>query len=117
MRSQRVGALCLAGWLVLLWAGCGGMEHIGGAPPDKRKAAGEECAHDADCQARFCDRNVCVDLYKKRKLGGECAPRSHADSADAGPPDRGCSVGRLCMEGRCRSCTSDAECQSYFGIG
>src|SRR6185503_20412090 len=66
---------------------------------------------------RFCDRNVCADLYEKRQYGGECALRAPADGGVPWPPDRGCSAGLLCMEGRCRSCTSDEECQSYFGMG
>jgi hypothetical protein len=123
MHFRTACALCLIGWLVLLWAGCGGTSPFG-APPAIRKAAGEVCAHDADCKTRFCDRNTCVDLYDKRRYGGECAPRAPLDDADAGldgaaagPPDRGCGVGRLCLEGRCRSCTSDEECKSYFGMG
>ena len=117
MRFQTAGLLCLIGGLVLFWVGCGSIEPTGSASLDKRKVAGEACAHDANCQTMFCDRNVCVDLYRKRKYGGECAPRASLDGIDAGPPDHGCSVGRLCIEGRCRSCTSDEECRSYFGMG
>lgn len=116
MRSRIHQVLYLFGWLVLLWAGCSGRARAPGALEGSLLAADEACLADADCQTGFCDRNVCVDLFEKGKFGGACDPHPAIDGQDAGPLDPGCGK-YLCLAGRCRSCTSDAECQSTFGAG
>jgi hypothetical protein len=120
MRSPITWIPCLLCWLVLLCGSCagepGGRERAPSAPPDRPKAGGEACLHDADCGSNFCDRDVCMELYRKRWLGGVCEPHPPSSSPDGGLPDRGCGP-YLCLDGRCRSCTSNAECQSYFGAG
>jgi hypothetical protein len=118
MPSRRTGILCLISWLVFLWAGCGGDQRNPECPPgppqDKPMAAGGTCRRDADCRTMFCDRNVCVDPFEKGKFGGECELHPPITAADGGLPDRGCG-GHLCLEGRCRHCTSDEECEAHFG--
>jgi hypothetical protein len=120
MRSRVTAILCLVGSLMLVWAGCSG-ERTGGKfstsnipSPVLAKHTGEPCVHDADCPSGFCDRVTCGDW--SAFYGSPCAP----PAPDARPvdklPERLCH-GYLCLDGRCRSCQSDAECQSYYGMG
>jgi hypothetical protein len=118
MRAKAIVALSFACNLVVLFIGCSG------AQTDAETSAkdmvyglvrqGEPCIHDVDCRSGFCNRNRCgavAGLY-----GDQCDP----PTLDAPPidklPERLCGP-FLCMDGRCRSCRSDAECQSYFGMG
>jgi len=122
MRIRNIGVLCFAGGLVVLWMGCSGdrtsdpicAKAPASVPKPGRARDGEACVLDADCRSGFCNRAICVD--PALGLGHPCDP----PAPDARPldklPERLCS-GFLCMEGRCRSCRSDAECQSYFGVG
>ena len=75
---------------------------------------GEACARNADCRSGLCARGECFDM--QASYGDRC----DLPGPDAGPvdklPERICG-GFLCLDGRCRSCTSDEECQSYFGMG
>jgi hypothetical protein len=67
---------------------------------------------DADCPGGFCDRGVCqvpTGVY-----GRVCTP---APRTREGPRDgklHACGA-YLCIDGRCRSCQSDAECRSELG--
>jgi hypothetical protein len=81
------------------------------------KSAG--CARDEDCPSGFCDRD-------------QCAPA--ADVGETPPHGRTCVVSRdsttgerlnrfivcgayLCLDGRCRSCRADSECNARGGSG
>jgi hypothetical protein len=86
------------------------------APEEKRVAAGQACLRDCDCLSAFCDRGICAD---SADLGawnygkGRCQPGPpHApiDNVLTYPVWDFCA-GYVCVEGRCRSCQSDAECQ------
>src|ERR1051325_8339120 len=115
MRAQTAGALLLLGGFVSLWVGCGRRP----TPPRflinlDRLPAGGACERDTDCRSGFCDRDVCNDVFEGRVRGGECEPESAVDGPREVRLDRGCG-GYLCMDGRCRSCQSDVECQAYFG--
>jgi len=122
MRLRNLGVLGLSCGLVVLWMGCSGDRtgsQICAKGPDyvpKHGLArhGEACARDADCQSRFCDRAVCID--PRPGMGNPCG----SPAPDARPldklPERVCGA-FVCLAGRCRSCRSNAECQSYLGVG
>jgi hypothetical protein len=98
------GAECSSG---VCWRGfCGESAPVtdGGGPG----ITGEACAQDAYCQSGFCDLGVCTELFGPLHYGFECTP----DPPHA-PPGR-CGA-YLCVNGRCRSCESDAQCRSLMG--
>jgi hypothetical protein len=123
MRARHIGVLGFAGGLVVLWLGCSGerpsppVYGVGPAyvPKYGRARGGEACALDADCRSGFCDRTTCLDpegLY-----GSPCnPPPADAEPVAKLPENQRCD-GLLCLEGRCRSCRSDAECEAYYGMG
>ena len=114
MRDQAAGVLLLLNGLFSLWLGCSHQPPC--PPPVTHVAAGGACVRDTDCRSGFCDRDICMDVFELPGIGKECdrdppvdAP---VDGPNAGRSDRGC--GRyLCLDGRCRSCASDAECQTH----
>jgi hypothetical protein len=117
MLSRIAVILCFVGSLMLLWAGCSGGDQAcvkGAADVAAHGLAelGEACVHDSDCQSEFCDRGQCNESIMA--YGYRCVlPASVAHPVDR-QPERLCD-GYLCLSGRCRSCRSDAECQSYLG--
>lgn len=120
MCPESTGIARLLSWLVLFLVCCGGEQNgaecASDVAPARLKAAGEACRRDGDCQTSFCDRDVCIALHSVSEYGNQCQP----PAPDARPvdklPERLCG-GYLCQDGRCRSCRSDAECQSTFGMG
>ena len=118
MIPRITGILCLVGSLTLFWAGCSGdqacVKGAGDVAGSGLAQLGEACTHDAGCQSGFCDRGHCDEpdaLYGKR-----CAPPAPDAPSVAKLPEQLCH-GYLCLDGMCRSCQSDAECQSAFGTG
>lgn len=113
MLARLSGILCFIGWLVLLWAGC--CREQGGIPCGSVKFDGA-CKRDADCQSGLCDRGLCADErdFGDWKYGLRCeptyAPHPLEDTRFPGNMDP-CG-GYVCVDGRCRSCESDAECQT-----
>lgn len=116
MSSRIMVIVCLVGSVMLLWAGCGGAECPADAPEASLVPAGGACAHDADCRSGFCDRDICVDRFGKWTYGSECDLELSVDGGQGWRPRHTCEMS-VCVEGRCRSCVSDAECQSYLGTG
>lgn len=94
-------------------------------PLAQRLPPGEACSLDTDCRSIFCDRGICGDPYGKGNFGRECVPGPSPPTEMPDPRDphypgmeihmtpygQNVCTGYLCMDGRCRSCTSDAECQ------
>jgi hypothetical protein len=116
MRAGNIGVLCFVGGLVVLWMGCSG-----GRISDRtcisahgRATRGEACVHDADCLSGFCDRAKCIGVPGTH--GAQCDPLASAARPTDKPPEYPCGP-FLCRDGRCQSCRSDAECESYFGMG
>jgi hypothetical protein len=70
-----------------------------------------DCTNDSECGDGFCDRDhcaavwTCMERYGQRCMNGW--PVQRHDTARQ-PCDG------ICLEGRCRSCQSDAECATYF---
>jgi hypothetical protein len=107
MRAERLGGLCFAAGFVLLWIWVG----CGGASANKRDLHHPECVKDADCPSGFCDHMHCIYLE-----GPPCDEVPPVRSLRADRLSRQCGAS-LCIDGRCRSCRSNADCQSYFGAG
>jgi hypothetical protein len=122
MCAETAGALLLLSGCVALWAGCSREPTPPACPPSvvltsqKRIATGGACARDIDCRSGFCDRDVCKDAFERSVVGEECVQEPPAANGEVKWPHRDCNR-LLCLDGRCRSCISDAECQSYFGGG
>lgn len=79
-------------------------------------SATNSCREDKDCGEGFCDRNVCQtpSPTPANAYGRACvaAPRTPDGFRDA---KREICGPYLCLDGRCRSCQSDTQCQSELG--
>ena len=76
---------------------------------------GGACDADAQCQSGLCDRDVCTDIggLRNARFGETCEPLVPFAQRTSRPEDE-CG-GLLCLDGRCRSCVSDAECMYWKG--
>jgi hypothetical protein len=71
-----------------------------------------DCTNDGDCGDGFCDRGhcaaiwTCAERYGQRCINGQAmhVPHIYHDWCEG-----------ICLEGRCRSCVSDAECVKELG--
>jgi hypothetical protein len=71
-----------------------------------------DCTDDTECGDGFCDRGRCAAIWTCReRYGQHCVDGKTAPSR--GSASNGCYG--LCLDGRCRSCTSDAECAKASG--
>jgi hypothetical protein len=72
-----------------------------------------DCTNDGECGDGFCDRGHCAAIWTCReRYGQRCVNgRTVPNSRDA--EGERC----LCLDGRCRSCQSDAECEQWLGQG
>jgi hypothetical protein len=86
------------------------------APGEKRFGRGVACVRDCDCLSSFCDRGTCADsadLGAGNYGRGPCKPTTPSGLV----PGLRSSIepdfcgGYVCVEQRCRSCQSDAECR------
>ena len=65
------------------------------------------CKADGECGDGFCDRGRCAAIWgANERYGQRCIHGKPPPIGD--DPDDECSG--ICLDGRCRSCTSDAEC-------
>jgi hypothetical protein len=87
-------------------------------PAQQRAAAGKACVRDCDCRSGFCDRGTCAD---SKDIGawyygkGWCypgPPHAPIDVEVGSQANNDDCEGYLCVDHRCRSCVSDAECQA-----
>ncbi len=104
-RVRRVGGAVLA----LLFA-AGLVATVEGCKPKPKKAFGETCAEDLDCESMTCSDqgNICSkSCTYDRDCGGEyvchaTAPASGVCSKNLGaPPNGGCQQGDDCANGNC----------------
>lgn len=63
------------------------------------------CTKDSECGDGFCDRDHCAPLWSCGK--GYSRPCQADDQCAGGP----------CIDGRCRSCSSDTECERLRRVG
>jgi hypothetical protein len=84
-----------------------------GGFPHRSVAAGGGCIRDGDCQSLFCDRGVCVELYRIGNYGRSCDPAeyqgTHEEIRKRSSAEDGCG-GFICRDHRCRPCQTDADC-------
>jgi hypothetical protein len=111
MQVSALGWLLVTALMLLLgW-------HPGGAvqaamTEHGRAGLGDRCLEDTECQSNFCDRHRCAT--PEGVYGRACIP---APRTPEGPRDgklHTCGA-YLCVQQRCQSCESDAECQSELG--
>jgi len=116
--------LCV-GLLALTWMACSSEPRQPQNPATPARVAeeirGEPCAHDGDCASQFCDRGVCAEPGTKGNYGEPCEPPAPIVLTPPPRPDMPSTWyrsrwsenkcgGYLCVDKRCRSCQSDAEC-------
>ena len=108
---------------LLAVTGCGGgKENIGTRSPEPHDAGSANeaggrsyCLDDSECDTSFCDRTGrCEQVGTTDTWGHECIsiPLSEvpADGPSAAGQARGFCGAYRCIEERCRSCLTDAEC-------
>lgn len=67
--------------------------------PWSKNVPQRQCTKDEECGDGFCDRGRCAAIWTwSSSYGQRCKEARH------------CSIVYLCIDGRCRSCVSDAEC-------
>jgi len=76
--------------------------------PWSKNVPNRACTEDSECGDGFCDRDHCAAIWTSwEHYGQRCyGPRSEPSGSCDG----------LCIEGRCRTCLSDDECATAFGI-
>jgi hypothetical protein len=126
----RLLAWSCTGLLALTWTACSSEPR----PPQSTASAhrateevrGEPCTHDGDCASLFCDRGVCAEPETKGNYGASCEPPAPIVHRPPPGPDTPATWSRafspenkcgsyLCIDKRCRSCQSDAECKPLSG--
>jgi hypothetical protein len=119
--SRRQGTARAAGgarspWCAALLAAAGVACSGERPPPPERPAAapmpasmqevnGGSCVDDGYYISRFCDRGFCAEPVKNWSYGSRCDP----DTKEVGV--LGDCGAYICIDGRCRSCQTDAECK------
>jgi hypothetical protein len=82
-----------------------------GARPWSKNVPARDCTADAECGDGFCDRGRCAPIWTCReRYGQRCLDVRSV--ASARHKDDTCNG--LCLDGRCRSCQSDAECREAY---
>jgi len=84
-------------------------------PSEGEDASRVTCGTDGDCVSGFCDSTGwCYEVDENSRFGTPCTvPPRAADGFVDGILDT-CGA-YMCTDARCRSCTSDTECQINFG--
>jgi hypothetical protein len=106
--------------------GCGILGFKAGIDPFSErgvspKVPNRACKADSQCGDGFCDRGRCaVRLWSSYRYGWGCTtsldcPADSCLRALAGLSSQEPCSAYVCVEGRCRSCTSDAECIKELG--
>jgi len=124
VQVKSVGELLAALSCVALLA-CAGREPTRGAASTSRDAATDTapstgtpapagCRTDSECASGFCDRAQCSAPDEAQAYGTACEPpvRDNQGRVDGKLYTCGAYV---CIDGRCRSCASDAQCQAELG--
>jgi hypothetical protein len=77
--------------------------------------AGEDaaiCSADGECRSGFCDKGQCAE--PQGTFGATCTPAPRTSEGFRDGKLHTCGA-YLCIDGRCRSCSSDSQCQSELG--
>ena len=80
--------------------------------PSALAEVGRACASDGACQSSYCDLGVCA--APQGRYGSPCQepPRTSSGVRDAKLNTCGAYI---CADGKCRSCTSEVQCQREYG--
>ena len=73
---------------------------------------GATCSEDYECASGFCDLNLCV--IPEGVYGQDCVPAPKGPDGLRDGKLHTCGA-YLCLKNRCRSCSSDEQCQSELG--
>ena len=103
MRRAAAGAVVIAMALAVVLPACAGASH---------RDDGEACRLDAECTSGLCDGAVCAQPHAVYGAACTAAPRTSEGFRDARIETCGAY---LCIDGRCRSCTSDSQCMTELG--
>jgi hypothetical protein len=106
--AARFSILPLA--IILLGCSCLGIHQPTAGARDL--ALGARCEEDAQCRSSFCDLGRCV--MPEGVYGRPCVPAPRTSDGLRDGKLHVCGA-YLCLEGRCRSCTSDDQCRSELG--
>ena len=117
LRRIRERALVVMG-LSLAAVGCSDDEapapRDGGVDAGTAADASARCNRDDDCGSGFCDRaGRCQAVDEPTRFGMECSVPARVPQGYAIGLLNTCGA-YLCLEGRCRSCMEDAECQIEY---
>lgn len=122
MRLQHLSQI----FIVALAAGISWLMGCGESRPNPKPPCSQAklvqrfgpCKQDADCDEGFCDRKKCAYFYQEDyfRYGAACTteglpPRPGEEKRSFDIPSDGC-MGYICLQGRCRQCTSDAQCSA-----
>lgn len=105
-------------WTALLAFSCcfvlGGCGSTSRALPETGPSG---CSSDVDCSGGFCDRTGrcgTVDVNATGRFGTPCTLPPRNPNGTANGEQNTCGS-YLCINGRCRSCLEDSECQIEYG--
>ncbi len=73
-----------------------------------------ECSDDGQCESKFCDRGECATVNTEKAYGADCIPPLFGPYGTVAGKQNSCAV-YLCLDMRCRSCESDADCLENAG--
>lgn len=76
------------------------------------QTAGITCSIDQNCASGFCDDGRCA--LPKGPFGASCTPAPRTPDGISDGKLHACGA-YVCIEGRCRSCTSDTQCREELG--
>lgn len=110
-----IGEMSRALLMVVLCGACRSNADERDAPAEQDAASRAECQSDEECPGGFCDREgECGTLEDRTSRGRTC---KRAPELPSGMVDGKLNVcgAYLCIDGRCRSCRTDRECELEYG--
>lgn len=96
--------------------------------PWSKNVPDRACKNDGECGDGFCDRGQCASIWTWTQIYGQRCDAIHLFHSGSCPASASsptepkcdqmplCAGGYLCIDGRCRSCVSNAECFNGGGV-
>lgn len=103
--------------LLLFSSACGhdSSADVDGAAEANPTGDAGECNADSDCSRGFCDASgACAPIDENNHFGTDCEPEPEPMNNLLDGKFNTCGA-YLCIDGRCRSCSSDEQCQEQRG--
>jgi hypothetical protein len=83
--------------------------------PWSQNVPDRDCTSDGECGDGYCDRGHCAAIWTcHERYGQRCIHGRPVPSHVVELPFEAERCAGICLEGRCRSCQSDAECMEDF---